>query len=177
LVAAAWHPSAFGDEKKPDLDARLTTIEKRLDRIEELLKQRAILGAVLGVPQPSASAAAPADTRLSLTKWNATFHPAEYRFEEYWHLTYSVKNGYEKAIKLIDGALEFSDLLGTKIYGVRLSPDIRIEPGQEQTSAANYDRTLGEDDQRLRTIPHEDIKVALHVRRIVFIDNKVLEFP
>jgi hypothetical protein len=75
---------------------------------------------------------------LSVTKWSAVFHSAEYRFEEYWQLTYTVKNEYEKTVKLIEGALEFSDLLGASIYGVRLLPDVKIEPGQEETFTANY---------------------------------------
>ncbi len=129
-MAAAGHSQAFGDEKKPDLDARLTAIEKRLDRIEELLKQRGALSALLGSP-PSAPAPAPVSTRLSVTKWSAAFHPAEYRFEEYWRLAYTVKNDYEKTVKLIDGTLEFSDLFGEEIYGVRLVPDVKIEPGHE----------------------------------------------
>jgi hypothetical protein len=34
--------------------------------------------------------------------------PRNYRFEEYWRLTHTVKNDHEKTVKLIDGALEFS---------------------------------------------------------------------
>jgi hypothetical protein len=151
-------------------------IEKRLDRIEELLKQRAALGALLGL-QPSAPTPAPANTRLSVTKWSAVFHPAEYRFAEYWRITYTLKNDYAKTAKLIDGALEFSDLFGARIYGVRLLRDVKIDPSQEQTFSGNYNHSSGGDDQRLRLMSHEDVKVVLRVRLLMFGDNTVLEFP
>ena len=40
-----------------------------------------------------------------------------------------------------------------------------------------YDHSVDDDDQRLRLMAHEDVKVVLRVRRLMFSDNTVLEPP
>ena len=98
------------------------------------------------------------------------------RESECYRIGYTLRNNYAKAIKLINANVEFSDLLGTKIYGIQLNEDVKIEPNSEATYTGNFGiNQFRPGDHRLGEIPPSDVQARLRVTAIIFKDNSKLE--
>lgn len=111
---------------------------------------------------------------IKLTSWSYTFRQG--RISPHYEIEYTLKNEYSKPIKLIDGSIRFADLLGDQIYGIKITPDIKIEPNGYYVEIGNYDiNRFMSDDFRMSKMEKEDIVVNLVIRRIVFSDNTILE--
>ena len=161
-----------------DTAARLKALEERMDRIETLLRfnlGRVGVGAMQnGATAPPVQGSELASTDLLLVRWSASRTKCEY--SECYRIAYTLRNNYTKRIKLIKGGIEFFDLLDTRIYGIRLKEDVRIEPGAEVSSTGNYGMNRFQtDDYRLGEIPPSDVQAKLRITAIIFSDNSKLE--
>jgi hypothetical protein len=55
--------------------------------------------------------------------WSYNFHDAQYDMDKRHVITYTLKNETDKAIKLVDAFVTFSDRLGQEILTVRVLRD------------------------------------------------------
>jgi hypothetical protein len=97
--------------------------------------------------------------------------PGNYEF------TYTLKNGFTKGIKLIDGSIHFKDLLGERLYGIRVTPDLKIPSGKSKTDSGQWTiNPFIADDQRMTAMDKKDVIAELKIRQIVFDYNTILKF-
>ena len=77
----------------------------------------------------------------------------------------------EKPIKLIDGTLLFTDLLGERV-AIKLNPDVEYPAGRTASSSGEWDVSpLNPGEGRMATMDHKDIKATLLVQGVAFDDN------
>jgi hypothetical protein len=75
-----------------------------------------------------------------------------------------------------DKPLDFSDLVGEHIIGIRLNRDVKIEPGKEEVFRGDYRiNQFINREIRLKDLAPEDVRAELQVKKIVFRDNTVLD--
>jgi hypothetical protein len=159
----------------PSLEQRVTDLEKRLSALESIpsvalaLQHNTQTNQDVATPSPTPRG----DSPLELVDWNFSFEVDNYNQTQY-KITYTLKNRAEKAIKLNQSAIEFRDLLGEKVYGVRVSQDLKIPPGQEITDTGYYSANPFIPDQmRLKRMDKDNIKAELVVSKAVFSDNSI----
>jgi hypothetical protein len=151
------------------LEQRISDLEKRLQAIENIpavammLKLKGSLQTeTTPVPTPTPQANAP----LELVSWQYHYSPGKYEYQNRHVFSYVLKNRTEKAIKLVEGTIVFSDLLGEKLIGIRLIPDVVVP-------AENTDWCQGEwgvnqfqpGEQRLSSLKHDDVKATLTIQK------------
>jgi hypothetical protein len=179
LSAALLVSAAARAEDAGDTGARLKALEERMDRVETLL--RLFLGnSPIGSSAQGSTTSPPVrgteapSTELLLVRWSAIRQKCEYT--ECYRIAYTLRNDFSKPIKLIDASIDFSDLLGEAIFGIKLKEDVRIEPGSEVSSTGNYGiNQFRTSERRLAEIPPADVQARLRVRAIVFGDNSRFE--
>jgi hypothetical protein len=115
-----------------------------------------------------------ANAALALVNWDYQFKPGQYQWENKHWFSYTLKNQSGKAIKLIDGSLQFTDLLGEQITNIRLDKDKLYPAGADTPDSGDWDINMFEKGpERLADLKHEDVKVTLVIRKVVFADNSV----
>jgi hypothetical protein len=158
----------------PSLEQRVSDLEKRLHAIESMPLVAMALN-MKGSPQSSEPSPTPqSNSPLELTFWQYQFKPGQYEILNEHVFSYVLKNKSTKPIKLVDGVITFTDLLGEKLMAIRLIPDIKCGAGDTALSSGSWQ--AGMDDasaQRLRTLSHDDVKATLTIQKVVFSDNTV----
>jgi hypothetical protein len=86
---------------------------------------------------PSVQETKSPSTELALVKWSAARQKCQ--FSECYRIAYTLRNNYDKSIKLIDASIDFADLLGAHIFGIKLLEDVRIEPHSDASYSGNWD--------------------------------------
>lgn len=110
---------------------------------------------------------------LELLAWD--FSVVKGDFGEHYEISYSLKNTADKAIKLIDGGLSFSDLLDERLYSIKIEPDLKI--GAQETVKESGEYRINQfivEENRMKKMMREDIKVRLRIYKVVFDDNTIL---
>lgn len=168
LIVSALCASAGGQQKTSE--ERLADLERRVSALEKGQPPLAALAAQS--PPPAAETNSP----LQLVSWDYRFVRGEYSRYHY-AITVALKNNSDKDIKLIEGTLQFTDLLGTRVYGIKITPDLRIPAGKAVTDKGEYpvNQFIAE-QARMAQMKKEDIKATLVIRKIVFGDNSVAEY-
>jgi hypothetical protein len=110
---------------------------------------------------------------VSLASWE--YSSKKGVFGDLYFIKYTLHNNSDKSIKLIDGSLRFSDLLGESVYGIKLDKDVIIKPGSDASFSGNYNR-FGLNADRLARMSKSDVAAALEIRAIIFVDNSVVRF-
>ena len=148
---------------------KIETLEKRIAALEALLSQ-----ASDSVELKRIQAAKNDGSLLALGAWSYEFQKG--KFGPTYSITYNLKNSYKKGIKLMDASIQFSDLLGEHLYGIKVEPDLKIAPGSNVKEEGTYDvnRFMSE-QMRMSKMDKKDVIAKLVVRKIVFDDNTVLE--
>jgi hypothetical protein len=129
----------------------------------------------VAAPAPSAGGqpSLATDVPLVLDAWDYSFKPGE-RGNDYYTVTVRIRNVSAKAIKLIDGGVNFTDLLGAPLYGVKLSPDVYIAAGATYVDGGDYPiNQFINRELRMRDLKVADVKATISVRRVVFTDNTI----
>jgi hypothetical protein len=123
-------------------------------------------------PQPAPTAQA--DAPLELMRWSYEFKRGQHEYENRHLFTYILKNRTDKAIKLVEGTIMFTDLLGEQLMSIRLFPDIRYPPGEPNTASGQWNvNQFEQGEQRMAMIDHDDVKATLIIQKVVFSDNTV----
>jgi hypothetical protein len=113
-------------------------------------------------------------SELALVKWSAARQKCQ--FSECYRIAYTLRDNYDKSIKLIDASIDFADLLGAHIFGIKLLEDVRIEPHSDSSYSGNWEiNQFRARESRLGEIPPSDVQARLRVRAIVFADNSRFE--
>jgi hypothetical protein len=112
---------------------------------------------------------------LELLAWDFAVVKGDFG-ADYYEISYSMKNTTDKPIKLIDGGLHFSDLLGKHLYGIKIEPDLKIEPNETVKESGEYriNQFIAEQN-RMKKMSREDIKAGLRISKVVFGDNTILD--
>lgn len=160
------------------VEDRLTKIEERIGNIEKMFAAIMQLkgkgdkkGKQAGEPtvKPPAS-----ECQVMLTDWNYKYTKGS--SQQYYTISYTLTNKYEKGIKLIEGSLTFKDLLGTELYGIKITPDEKIAPNQTASEKGKYRVNQFMAHQlRMKNMNKNDIIAELEIRKLVFDDNSIIE--
>lgn len=152
-------------------EQRIADLEKRVTALEQALSSN------------QRTSQASSDRIVSQTKSPLVLGTWDYRFvrgqfSPEYQITLSLTNTGTKEIKLIDGTIQFSDLLGNHLYGIRITPDQRIAAGKTSTDKGSYSINQFITEQtRMASMKKEDVQATLIVRKLVFADNTIVEFP
>jgi hypothetical protein len=112
---------------------RLDALEKRVQALEAIIGHQR-MPASSGIPGVapatgdatfSPQAGDTGETLLKLMKWSASFKSGQYS-SYYYTISYTLRNNYDKPIKLTDGSIAFFDLVGEHIIGIKMDRDVRI---------------------------------------------------
>jgi hypothetical protein len=171
-ISSAENPSS---SPTPSLEQRVSELEQKIQAIENIpvvalaLKLRGSAEQnTTATPTPSPQA----DSPLELVSWEYKFKAGQYSYENRHLFTYVLKNLSDKPIKLVDGTLLFTDLLGEKLIAIKLDRDAKYPAGKiTSTSGAWNVNTFGSSESRMTTISHDDVKATLLIRNVVFGDN------
>lgn len=160
LVAASAWASAWPGAPLHAADTvttRLNTLEQRVTHLEALAAARQNQATEL----------------VTLTRWSAAFKQDQ--LSKSYQIAYTLKNHCGKAIKIINGTLDFYGPDGKQVYRVPLSGDASIEAdGQATLSGLYYINPTRPEELKLRDLPHNQVSTRVQLRRIVFRDNTVL---
>ena len=170
MLLCAIGASAHGQQKS--VEDRLGDLERRVSTLEKTTSPpSALSGTQQATPQVGET-----NAPLQLTSWEYRFVRGEYS-QYHYNITVTLKNTSDKDIKLIDGTVQFVDLLGTRVYGIKISPDLHIPADKTVTDKGEYSVNQFIPEQaRMAQMKKEDIKAALVVRRLVFADNSVGDY-
>jgi hypothetical protein len=106
--------------------------------------------------------------------WSYSFKDAAYDFEKRHLISYTLRNRTERAIKLVEGAIIFQDLLGAQLLVIKLDPDVHYPPHQSTPTQGAWGLNLMSSEQmRLQHMKHDDVKPELLIHRVVFDDNTI----
>jgi len=173
-ILSAENPSS---SPTPSLEQRVNDLEQKIQAIENIpavalaLKLRGLAEQkTAATPMPSPQA----DSPLELVSWEYKFKAGQYSYENRHLFTYVLKNLSDKPIKLVDGTLLFTDLLGEKLISIKLDRDTKYPAGKTASSDGawnvnTFDPSGGE--ARMATMIHDDVKATLVIRNVVFGDN------
>lgn len=175
MPIAVLASDASTSDREETLEAQIKDLDRRLAVLEAVLNPSPTASAPQPIPAPSAESmvkpvmAAP----LELLGWDFKPRSGE-NGSTYYTITVTLKNSSLKAIKLVDAGITFSDLLDAHIFGIRLSPDVKILPGKTHIDKGDYRVNRFSNEQgRMKDMNKADIKVSLDLRKIVFTDNSV----
>jgi hypothetical protein len=161
----------------PSLEQRVNDLEKRLQAIDSIpavammLKLKGPLQAdATPAPTPTPQTNAP----LELGNWQYHYSPGKYEYQNRHVFSYVLKNRTEKAIKLVESTIVFTDLLGEKLMAIRLIPDVVVPGGNTDWCQGEWEVNQFEpNQQRLASLKHDDVKATLTIQKVVFSDNTV----
>jgi len=152
---------------------KLDTLEKRVQALEAIIlhsRNTASTNGVSGQSEQSGNQSA-----VKLAKWSATFKGCGYSSHCY-AIAYTLLNGYDKSIKLIDASIIFYDLIGERIYGIKLAKDVKLSPRKEAIFRGDFSiNQLIPGELRLRDLAPTDVRAELKVKKLVFEDNSIVD--
>ena len=154
---------------------RLDKIEKRLGKIEQNLDSSKFLQGLMGVETELNSNLAPAITKLGF-KINGLFCSDGNLFEKI-NVGYLITNNYEQEVKLIDAFFVAKDLFGDEVFKAKIARGVYLKPGKSKNIEGDVtEGLLGESCSKIKQSRLPDLTVELHVSKIAFGDNSILEF-
>ncbi|MFA6596152.1 MAG: hypothetical protein WCS69_00405 [Ignavibacteriaceae bacterium] len=165
--------------QKINIETRLKALEKKVDSLEFLIKKnniskddRSNKPTNIGV-SPSRDVQQSKNDLFTLESWS--YSVTSDNISSYYAIKLKLKNDYEKGIKLIDATVQFYDLLDSRLFGIKIGPDIIIPAKQlvEENGSYSINQFINEEN-RMKTMNKEDVKAVLNVKKIVFDDNSII---
>ena len=171
-MSFAFATGARGDGASED---QISDLQKRVSALEA--QMRALVQQKVQPANTDVSGAqdiARSSAGLQLVKWD--YQPHKGDVEDFYRISYTLANGYDKSVKLIDASIQFDDLLGNNVYGIIVEKDVAILPGKEVSLKGDFRRNLFmPEQQRMSAMAKSDIVTRLVVRNVVFADNSILK--
>jgi hypothetical protein len=165
LLAAS---TCLGQE--PTSEQRIAALEKRVAALEA-----ALAASQRTSPAPTERIVTEGVSPLSMTTWSYRVVRGDYG--SHYEITLDLKNTGTKDIKLIEGGVVFKDLLGEKIYSIRITPDQKVAAGKSLVDKGRYDiNQFIASQTRMAQMKKEDIQATLVIRKLVFTDNTIAEY-
>ena len=174
MLSAPVFAAETADDRIADLQKRVEALERQVRALTEAATPALAAAPVDGAAK-NIEPSPPGAPAIDLVTWDS--HMRKGDFSNFYRITYVLKNNYEKPIKVIDGSLQFTDLLGEVIYTIRLTKDAYIGPGKQVSSTGDYgiNQFLPGQD-RMGGMPKTDIIPKIVVRSVVFGDNTIAKF-
>ena len=170
IVILAVCATAWGQQQDQSVEKRLSDLEKRVTALEKAAPSSSPLNAAS--PTPAGATKSP----LELVAWDAHLVRGEDSYNKY-EISLTLKNNSEKDMKFINATVRFADLLGSRIYDIKINPDHLIPAGQSITDTGQYSiNQLIPEQARLAQMKKEEVKATLVVLKVVFTDNSIGEY-
>lgn len=176
LLARSVEAQSPSPPPSPSLEQPVSDLEKRVQELEEV----PWIALALKFHNPLSAAQSPPETPrtdqpLALASWEYKFKPnKEWAMLNCHVVTYVLRNTSGRPIKLIEGSITFTDLLGEKILTIDLHKDVRYQ--REVPASTNgewYANASSSSEMRMTTLAHDDITATLTIDRAVFGDNTI----
>lgn len=150
-----------------NLETKVQELEQRIEKLEKMLSPPA--------KTTTATTTAPTnDCLLQLKDWQVTY--GKNSITGYYQITYEISNNYKKTVKLIDGGIDFKDLLGETMYSIKIRPDVLVKPSEAMSNTGKFRINEYINEQtRMKDMNKKDIIPELNIRKIVFDDNSIME--
>ena len=172
LLVSGWIP-VVALAQTPSVEERLSQLEARVKALEDEANKGQKRELTTSSPTTSPSPVAKVDCPIELVDWNFVFEVGRFN-QTHYKITYTLKNRTEKPIKLNQSAIEFRDLLGEKVYKIRIDPDLKLPPGKAVTDTGYYDANPYIPAQmRMKGMAKENIQAELVVLKAVFADDSI----
>jgi hypothetical protein len=116
----------------PSLEQRVSELEQKIQAIENIPAVALALKLRGSAEQNTAATPTPSpqtDSPLELVSWEYKLKAGQHSYENRHLFTYVLKNLSDKPIKLVDGTLLFTDLLGEKLIAIKLDRDTKYPAG------------------------------------------------
>lgn len=111
---------------------------------------------------------------LELVSWQYRYSPGKYEYQNRHVFSYVLKNRTEKAIKLVEGTIVFTDLLGEKLIAIRLIPDVVVPAENTDWCQGEWEVNQFEpNQQRMASLKHDDVKATLTIQKAVLSDTTI----
>ncbi len=88
-------------------------------------------------------------------------------------ITLSVKSHAKQAFRMIDGNYTFEDVLGRRISGFQINPDLTAKPGEIVSTTTGY---MGTEMDRVPKMDRSDVVVTTCTNAIVYSDGTKEQF-
>jgi hypothetical protein len=169
LIAFSAMGQSAAPSPSPTVEQRVSDLEKKIQKLEGIPIIALALGAKTQPPPVEQS-----DAPLQLVRWWHSLSHGQYAWDIKHEFGYILKNRSNKQVKLVEGTLVFTDLLGERLMGIQLAKDVSYPAGVESSSSGlwDYDRFQPQ-EARLTTIRHDDVKATLTIEKVVYTDNSV----
>ena len=154
------------------LEQRVQQLEQRVEYLEHRLESLSSQVAAPGISPPLTVSA---KSLLTLENWH--YRTVQVKFNTYYALDITLHNGYEQAIKELEGRIQFRNLLGNHLYSFTLSQSLPISAGQTLVDeGSQQNRRLLGAGHLMRKFKPDELAAELIIKKIVFEDNSVLTF-
>lgn len=164
-----------GSVNSETVNERLDNIEKRLSIIEENLDSSKLLQGLMGIKEDLDVNITAPTTKLEF-KLNGLFCSEGSLFEKI-NVGYLITNNYEQEIKLVDAYFVAKDLFGDEVFKAKINRGLYLKPKQSKNLQGDVtEGLLGESCAKIKQSRLPDLTVELHVLKIAFGDNSILEF-
>jgi hypothetical protein len=156
------------EDRLSQLEARVKALE---DQAAKTQKVETLLPSATGSPSPIVRV----DVPIELINWNVSFEIGSYNQARY-KITYTVKNTSSKGIRLNQSRIIFRDLLGEKVYSIKIDADLKMPAGKNIEGGGYYSANpFIPDEMRLKGMAKENIKAEFFVGKVVFDDGSLYE--
>jgi len=171
--------AAFGQETTAE---RIDALEKRVRALEAIIVQQSKPANIKpgGFPAASRATSLPEiedkdQVLLKLTKWSASIKEGQYS-TNYYVISYSLLNNYDKSVKAINGSIKFFDPDGADILELQVNRYAGIEPGKEGSFKGfqAIDQSI-DSETRLKILAPENVRAQLEIKKIKFRDNTMID--
>jgi hypothetical protein len=169
--------AAFGQDTTAE---KMDSLEKRVRALEAVIGKQRPAAVNPGAPLAAGRATSSPETEdkgqmlLKLIKWSASIKEGQY-YTNYYVISYSLLNDYDKPVKAIRGSLKFFDPDGANILELKLDRYAGIEPGKEGSFKAfqAIDQSI-DSETRLKILAPENVRAELKISTIKFRDNTII---
>jgi hypothetical protein len=156
--------------QQPTPEQRIAALEKRVAALEA-----ALAASQRTSPAPTERIVTEGVSPLSMASWSYRVVRGDYG--SHYEITLDLKNTGAKDIKLIEGGVIFKDLLGEKVYSIRITPDQKVAAGKNLVDKGTYRiNQFIASENRMAQMKKEDIQATLAIRKLVFTDNTIAEY-
>lgn len=175
LAGPSFGQAAAGNDVEA-LTKRVAQLEKKVAQLEKLIVAMTSKTPATTNPKVAGkTTAAAGKAPLILDKWEFSVGKDNLDGDAY-RIKLTLRNAGTKGIKLIKASVHFTDLLDDELYGIKISPDLKIGAGKTLIKSGLYGINQFIARQgRMKKMAKADIKAKLVIQQIVFDDNTVMK--
>ena len=158
------------------INARLTKIEERLTNIEESLAGLKMLENLFNSDNLNEKNVAGTTGNKSKLSFKLNLLTCTKDVFDKINIGYTIKNNYDKEVKLVDAVIETKDLFGDIVFKGKIAKNVYLKSGNSDTINGTFDDIISDQCSKIKQTMLPDLKTDLNVSKIAFGDNTILEF-